>query len=118
MTSEPTSQGRIIISPRAIATIVARAASQSYGVVGVAPKNIVDGLANALAHDPRHGVDVQMNGDEILIDVFIIVEYGTRISSVATSVANAIQYNVERAIGVPVAAVDVHVQGLRISNLD
>ena len=118
MTRETSSQGRIIISPRAIATIVARAASQSYGVVGIAPKNIVDGLANALAHDPRHGVDVQMDSDEILINVFIIVEYGTRIASVATSVANAVQYQVERAIGVPVVAVDVHVQGLRISNID
>jgi uncharacterized alkaline shock family protein YloU len=118
MAREKRPLGKIVISPRAIASVVAHAASQSYGVVGMAPKNLVDGIANALAHDPRHGVEVRVTEDEIVIDVFIIVEYGTRIASVATSIANAVQYQVERTIGMRVAAVDVHVQGLRVSSTD
>jgi uncharacterized alkaline shock family protein YloU len=116
MTREMTSLGRIVISPRAIATIASIAASHSYGVVGMAPKNLVDGIANVIAHDPRHGVEVKSEDEEIQIDLYIIVEYGTRIASVATSVANGVQYQVERAIGLPVTAVDVHVQGLRVSS--
>lgn len=118
MTGETTYHGKITISPKAIATIAAQAAVQSYGIVGMASKNIVDGIANVLARDPRHGVEVRTVGDQIVIDVYVIVEYGTRISSVATSVANAVRYKVERAIGLPVSAINVHVQGLRVSSSD
>ena len=48
----------------------------------------------------------------------VIVEYGTRISSVASSVMNIVKFAVEKAVGVPVAQVNVHVQGLRISDTD
>ncbi|OGO17923.1 MAG: hypothetical protein A2Z14_03045 [Chloroflexi bacterium RBG_16_48_8] len=118
MTRDTKILGRIMISPRAMATIAAHAANQSYGVVGMASKNIVDGIVDILARDPRHGVEVEVVEDELIVDLFIIVEYGTRISSVATSVANSVQYQLERAIGLRVAAVNVHVQGLRISNTD
>lgn len=113
---ETTHHGKISISPEAIATIAARSASESYGIVGMAPKNLMDGLANALARDPRHGVEVRSIGGSILIDLYVVVEYGTRISSVAASVANTVQYQVERMIGMPVAAVNVHVQDLRVSD--
>jgi uncharacterized alkaline shock family protein YloU len=116
MTHDSSTLGRIMISPRAMATIAAYAANQSYGVVGMASKNFVDGIVDMLARDPRHGVDVDVVDDELVVDIFIIIEYGTRISSVATSVANSVQYQLERAIGMRVAAVNVHVQGLRISD--
>jgi uncharacterized alkaline shock family protein YloU len=118
MTGETTTLGKITISPRAIATIASQSALQSYGVVGMASKNLVDGIAHALARDPRHGVEVKALEDQVVIDLFVIVEYGTRISSVASSVANAVRYRVERAIGLPVVAINVHVQDLRISDPD
>ncbi|MGH2524807.1 MAG: Asp23/Gls24 family envelope stress response protein [Anaerolineales bacterium] len=112
--------GAIEISPQAIATIASQAVLQSYGVVGMASKNVVDGLTNILSRDPRHGVEVLVaeHGDALTINLYIIVEYGTRISVVATSVANAVRFNVEKALGVPVGEVNVHVQGLRVSNAD
>ncbi len=117
-TGETTSLGSITISPSAIATIACHAVSQSYGIVGMASKNLIDGITHALAHDPRHGVEVRVIEGSILIDLFVVVEYGTRISSVAASVANSVQYQVEKAIGLPVAAVNIHVQDLRVSDRD
>ncbi|MEE9512495.1 MAG: Asp23/Gls24 family envelope stress response protein [Anaerolineales bacterium] len=118
MTDESNVLGRIVVSPKAIATIASQSALQSYGVVGMASKNIVDGIAQALVRDPRHGVQVSTSDDQITIDLFIIVEYQTRVSSVAESVANIVHYQVERSLGMPVKAVNVHVQGLRISSKD
>ena len=118
MTGETTPLGSIHVTPRAIATIAYHAASESYGVVGLANKNLVDGLAQALVKDPTHGVEVHYDGLHINIDIYIIVEYGTRIKSVAKSVSNTVRYNVEKALGLPVNQVNVHVQGLRISELD
>ena len=110
--------GSIEIAPAAIATIASQAVLQSYGVVGMAAKNVVDGLANKLTRDPRHGIEVVLSGGSVSINVFIIVEYGTRISSVAASVANAVRFQVEKALGMPIGDVNVHVRGLRVSNPD
>lgn len=117
-TGDTTPIGSIHVSPRAIATIAWQAALQSYGVVGLASKNLADDLANLLVKDPVHGVDVNYDGNQIEIDLYIVVEYGTRIKSVASSVANTVRYHVEKALGLPVHEINVHVQGLRVSNLD
>ncbi|MBN2500311.1 MAG: Asp23/Gls24 family envelope stress response protein [Anaerolineales bacterium] len=118
MTEETNPIGSINISPRAIATIAYHAAVQSYGVVGLASKNIVNGLTHLIVKDPTHGIEVNYDGVQVDIDIYIVVEYGTRIKSVASSVANTVRYQVEKAIGIPINEVNVHVQGLRISNED
>lgn len=118
MSDENKTLGSTRISPRAIATIAYHAALQSYGVVGLASKNIVEGLTQALVKDPTHGIEVTYDGQNIVIDIYVIIEYGTRIKSVANSVRNAVLYNVEKALGMPVEQVNVHVRGLRISDPD
>lgn len=110
--------GKIAISPNAVATVASHAALQSYGVVGMAAKNVVDGLTNMISRDPRHGVEVILREDGVVINLFIIVEYGTRISTVAGSLANAVKFNVEKTLDLEVKEVNVHVQGLRISTAD
>jgi uncharacterized alkaline shock family protein YloU len=118
MTDKDIPFGSILVSKRAIATIAYQAARTSYGVVGLAAKNLVSGLSNVIVKDPTHGVEVNYDGKEINIDVYIIIEYGTRIKSVASSVGNTIRYHVEKALGIPVNQVNVHVQGLRVSESD
>lgn len=118
MTGETNPLGSIQVSPRAIATIAFHAARESYGVVGLAHKNLVNGLAQALVKDPTRGVEVRYDGDQIIIDVYVIIEYGTRITTVAASVSNTVRYHVEKALGLPVAEVNIHVRGLRVSAVD
>jgi uncharacterized alkaline shock family protein YloU len=118
MTNERNPLGEIEISPHAIATLASQAVLQSYGVVGMAPKNMVDGLTNIIAPDPHQGVEVVFNGDDITINLYIIVEYGTRISAVAKSVANTVRFNVEKTLGLSIGDINVHVQGLRVTHTD
>lgn len=110
--------GNIFISYRAISTVAYQSALQSYGVVGLAAKNLAKGLAQVLVKDPTLGVDVHFDNKTIQIDLYVIVEYGTRIKSVAGSVSDNVRYQVERVFGLPVSQVNVHVRGLRISNTD
>jgi uncharacterized alkaline shock family protein YloU len=118
MTGENNSRGRIEISPAAIATIASQAVVKAYGVVGMAPRNVVDGLTNILTHDPRHGVEVIARDGAIHINLYVVVEYGTRIAQVAESAANVVRFDVEKALGLPVGEVNVYVQGLRVSHPD
>jgi uncharacterized alkaline shock family protein YloU len=117
-TTESTGLGTISVTPRAIATIACQVALQSYGVVGMVSPNLASGIAHALAQDPTYGVVVHADRGQIVIELYIIVEYGTRIATVASSVATAVKYKVEKAMGMAVAAVDVHVQNLRVSDTD
>ncbi len=110
--------GNIYVSYRAIATVAYQSALQSYGVVGLVAKNLAEGLAQVLVKDPTLGVDVHFDSKAIQIDLYVMVEYGTRIKSVAASVSDNVRYQVERVFGLPVSQVNVHVRGLRISNPD
>jgi uncharacterized alkaline shock family protein YloU len=115
MGEETTTLGTIHISPKAVATIAYHATLESYGVVGLAPKNLAEGLAATITKEPARGISVQYNGEEVDIDVHVIVEYGTRITIVADSIAGSVRYHVEKALGMPVHYVNVHIRGLRVS---
>jgi uncharacterized alkaline shock family protein YloU len=118
MGKENTTFGSIHISPNAVATIAHRATLESYGVVGLAPRNLAEGLAHSLTQEPTRGISVRFDGEIIDIDVHVIIEYGTRVTSVANSVANTVRFHVEKALGLKVNAINVHVAGLRVSNPD
>ena len=118
MGEETTSLGGIHISPNAVATIAYHATLESYGVVGLAPKNLANGLVHTITREPSRGVTVHYNGESIDIEIHVIVEYGTRINSVADSVANTVRFHVEKALGLKVNSVNVHIAGLRVSDTD
>jgi len=110
--------GQIDVSPTAIASIVDDAVRSCYGGVGTASKDLATGIATAFSSERKRGVEVRIEDGGIKIDVYVIIEYGTRIAAVARSVMNVVKFSVERSLGVPVAEVNVHVDGLRISDVD
>lgn len=116
MGEDSTTLGGIHISPVAVAAIAYQATLRSYGVVGLAPKNPAEALAVTITKEPAKGISVRYDGENIDIDIYVIVEYGTRITSVADSVANTVKYQVERALGMPIHEINVHVAGLRVSD--
>jgi uncharacterized alkaline shock family protein YloU len=117
-TNAEISLGSIRITRQAVSSLASQAALRSYGVVGMAARGWFESWMHPTAKDPRQGVDVRVEDEQLNLDVYIIVEYGTRISTVADSVAHAVRYTVEHTLDLPVDAVNVHVQGLRVSNTD
>jgi uncharacterized alkaline shock family protein YloU len=109
--------GKIEVAPRAIATIAASAVGRTYGVVGMAPHTLREGVAQVLRREDAHkGVEVRIGNDAIMIDLYVIIEYGTRVAEVARNVQENVRYAVEQALGMQVARVNVRVQGLRTNN--
>ncbi len=107
-------QGLIEVSPRAIASLVAHAVTRSYGVVGMAPANLRDSVGQVLRKEDQHrGIDVHISKDKITVDIYIVVAYGTRISEVAQQVISTVTYALQQSLGLPVASVNVHVQGVK-----
>ena len=113
--SENRDRGRIEVSPAAVATIANHAVLNSYGLVGMSSKNLVNGLAQVLRADSKRGVQVHIDDDQIVIDLYVVIEYGVRVATVARNIMSQVKFSVERAMGVPITGVNVHVQGLRVS---
>lgn len=110
--------GSILIQKDAIASIARQSTLQSYGVVGLAPKNIIENIRQFIKKDARYGIEIEYDHDGLVIDIYIVVEYGTNIKSITNSVINSVKYNVEKTVGLPVRNINVHVRGLRISDMD
>jgi uncharacterized alkaline shock family protein YloU len=115
--AQETRLGRVDVTPVAIASIAGQAVLNSYGVVGFATPSGRGGLVDSLYRDhSKRAVEISIVGDEIIIDVYVIIEYGTRIAAVAYNIMRAVKFSVEKALGVPVSEVNVHVQGVRVSS--
>lgn len=108
--------GRIKVSPAAIAALVTEAVKECYGVVGMSSRSRLNDLAGSLHRSARRGVDISEGDNGVIVDVYVVVEYGTRISEVAAGVMRRIHFSLTQSAGIPVQAVNVHVQGLRVSD--
>ena len=73
------SLGEINISKEAIATLAGNAAIECYGLVGMASRNMRDGLTELLGRDNLgKGVEVKISEEMITIDLYIIVQYAQK----------------------------------------
>ncbi|GAA6237011.1 MULTISPECIES: Asp23/Gls24 family envelope stress response protein [Apilactobacillus] len=111
-----TKHGLIDIDNNVIATVVGGAATDNFGVVGMASKNqIRDNVNDILKKDNyARGVVVRQNDNGISVDVNIIVSFGTKISEVCKNVQSKVKYNLETMLGISANAVNVIVQGVRV----
>ncbi|MDF1513943.1 MAG: Asp23/Gls24 family envelope stress response protein [Anaerolineae bacterium] len=117
MAEKISAKGKIDVAPAVISSIVSEAVLTCYGVVGTVPRNFAVGLVDKMSTDRKRGVEVIVRNGEIVIDIFVVIEYGTRISTVAHSIKHVVKYQVEKALELPVVEVNVHVQALRVSDL-
>ncbi|MGH7903760.1 MAG: Asp23/Gls24 family envelope stress response protein [Candidatus Dormibacteraceae bacterium] len=106
-------KGRVQVLPAAVAAIAGHAAVGCYGVMGTAGRGLRGGVAELWHRDSSHrGVEVREVPDGLAVDVYVIVQYGTRITEVAHNLQQAVRFDVERSLGVPVVEVNVFVQGV------
>lgn len=110
--------GTVTIVEEVIATIAGMAAIDCYGLVGMASRRQVkDSITELLGREnPGRGVEVRIEGDEVEVDLYIIVSYGTNIYEVAQNVREKVRYVLGEAIGSEIAKVNIYVQGVRIAN--
>ena len=107
--------GTVVFFDAAISMLAGLSVVECYGVVGMAATRATDGLSELLKRENlSRGVKVTTNGDEVAIDLYIIVEYGTSISAVCSSIIDTVKYKVESLMGIHVFCVNVHVQGVRV----
>ena len=111
-----TEQGLIELSNEVIATVVGAAATDNYGVVGMASRNQIRDNLNEILKKENYsrGVVIRQEEEGVAVDVYIIVGYGTKISAICRNVQEQVKYNLETMLGFSANAVNVYVQGVKI----
>ncbi len=109
--------GNIHIDSEVIARIAGLAAIECYGIVGMAAKNVKDGLVQLLKKESlTKGIHVHIHENKVSLDFHIIVEYGTKISAIADNLIDTVKYKVEQCIGLEVDKINIFVEGVRVDN--
>ena len=104
----------IKIADDVIAVIAGAAASEVPGVSSMAG-GFAGGISEVLSGKKNlsKGIKVDAGEKDVIIDVNIIVEYGSRIPDVAFEIQNRVKKSVENMTGLKVSEVNVHVQGVK-----
>ena len=111
-----TERGIITISSDVFTNLTGAAATNCYGVKGMAVRSATDGLVHLLRRESMaKGVKVTTNEDStISLELHIIVDNGVNLMAVSRSIMSEVKYNVSRATGVEVRQVDVFVDSMVI----
>ena len=112
-----TGLGEIFIDEDVLAKYAGSAAVECYGVVGMASVSVRDGLVKLLKKENlRHGVEVAMEDNKLVIELHIIVAYEVSILAVAENLVDNVKYKVEEFTGMEVSKVLVCVEGVKVIN--
>ncbi|MBQ1878543.1 MAG: Asp23/Gls24 family envelope stress response protein [Erysipelotrichaceae bacterium] len=111
-----TELGRINVSVDAVASLTGSIVSECYGVVGMASKRLFkDNLAILLKKENyAKGVVVKDTKNGLILDIYVIVCYGTKVSQVVRGVQKKVKYELEKTLEVDFAAINVYVQGIKV----
>ncbi len=108
--------GSINVSTSVYTDIAGNAASNCFGVKGMAARSLTDGVYHLLRKESlSKGVRVEFHDDgTISIDLHIIVVGGVNLSAVGASIISEVRYVVTKFTGTEVRAVNVFVDSMMI----
>ncbi len=108
--------GSLAVSTSVYTEIVGTAASNCFGVKGMAARNLTDGVYHLLRKESAgKGVNVQFHEDDtISIDLHIIVDHDVNLRAVAASIISEVRYVVTKCTGTEVRAVNVYVDSMML----
>ena len=109
-------KGSVIVSAAVYTEIAGTAATNCFGVKGMAARSVQDGLFHLLRKESAgKGVLVEFHDDNtITIDLHIIVDHGVNLQAVGESIISEVRYVVNKCTGTDVRAVNVYIDSMMI----
>ena len=106
--------GSVNVSTSVYTDIAGTAASNCFGVKGMAARSVTDGVYHLLRKESMSkGVRVEFHAEgDISIDLHIIVDSGVNLNAVATSIISEVRYVVTKTTGTQVRAVNVFIDSI------
>ena len=109
--------GSVNVSTSVYTEIVGTAATNCFGVKGMAARSLTDGLYHLLRNESvGKGVLVHFHEDNtISIDLHIIVDNGVNLNAVGASIISEVRYVVTQHTGTEVRAVNVYIDSMALN---
>ena len=109
-------RGSVTVSAAVYTEIAGTAATNCFGVKGMAARSVQDGLFHLLRKESvGKGVLVEFHEDNtITIDLHIMVDHGVNLPAVGESIISEVRYVVNKCTGTDVRAVNVHIDSMMI----
>jgi len=107
----PGPPGEVVIAPVVVAKLAGSAARSTYGVVRM-ESSPMRRLARFLKGSLTEGVEVEVEGEAVSIELHVAMERGVNLAQVTANLQEQVRYQVEGLAGVPVAEITVRVEGL------
>ena len=116
MVRHENNHGSVNVSTSVYTDIVGTAASNCFGVKGMAARSVTDGVYHLLRKESvGKGVKVQFHEDNtISIDLHIMVGNGVNLNAVGNSIIDEVRYMVKTCTGTEVRAVNVYIDSMMI----
>ena len=116
MISHNNENGKVCVSDNVYTDIAGTAASNCFGVKGMAARSVKDGVYHLLRRESASkGVRVEFHEDDtITIELHIMVEYGVNLTAVGNSIISEVRYVVTNTTGTQVRDVNVYVDSISI----
>ena len=114
MISHNNENGSVNVSTSVYTDIAGNAASNCFGVKGMAARSVTDGVYHLLRKESMSkGVRVEFHPEgDISIDLHIIVDSGVNLNAVASSIISEVRYVVTKTTGTQVRAVNVYIDSI------
>ncbi len=114
---DATSNGTVYFVSDVLATIAGLAVTEVEGVANTVggSGSFVDMFARKAQSNSKNltrGIKVDVAGNDVTVNVTIIVEYGFPVPEVASDIQENVKKAIETMTGMNVKSVDVHVQGV------
>lgn len=106
--------GTIVLSDDFLADLAGYAATNCFGVVGMASSNAKDKIISAVNNKRlSKGVKIRGNNEAVDVDIHIIVSYGTNITAIVNSIAHRVRYLMEDMCEFKVRDINTYVDGMK-----
>ena len=102
--------GSLRISEEVIATIAKYAASEVNGVFAV--KNNSSPIKGLLKSSLNRAINISLNDDIAVIDIYIVVKYGIKIADIAAKVQSSVKTAVQNMTSITVSKINVYITGI------
>jgi len=109
--------GQVFISSDVFTTLVGDAATNCFGVKGMAMRSMTDGLVHLLKREAMgKGVYITYNEDgSVAIELHIIIDQGVNVPVICESIISEVSYKITASTGIEVKQVDVFVDSISLS---
>ena len=108
--------GTVKVDASVYTDIAGTAASNCFGVKGMAARSVKDGVYHLLRKESvSKGVKVEFHEDNtISIDLHIIVDNGVNLNAVGNSIISEVRYVVQKSTGTQVRDVNIYVDSMML----